>query len=167
MEAKPLNEYNTMSSETSSSLRNVEATQGDVKNEVALNVSNLIQNDFKAKEENSSTESSAMAAFLAEIKETNRLLKVLVAEKFPEIPSRLSEPLKGPQEFEAENRKYFEPYTEAESKAIAMRHALNSENTLRFRNTFLSNFNSWFKDTYRTRTEIAIFTAPTPLDMTA
>jgi len=66
-------------------LENMETTQDSVINNVVLNAPAAPQNGLK--EDRQSSKSSNMAALVTEIRETNRLLKKLIAEEFPEVIS--------------------------------------------------------------------------------
>jgi len=63
----------------------METTQDSVINNVVLNAPAAPQNGLK--EDRQSSKSSNMAALVTEIRETNRLLKKLIAEEFPEAIS--------------------------------------------------------------------------------
>jgi hypothetical protein len=137
----------TMSSEQSSSSKKVDVSQGSDGNDERTCTAPLAQIAPKDDRDGPTTEPADFAALIAEVKETNRLLKDLVAGKSSGIPPPILTPQKGPREFDEENKKYFDTYTETELLRLTETHIQTVEEIAKFRKYFLKRFETWYPDT--------------------
>ncbi|PMD29343.1 hypothetical protein L207DRAFT_240127 [Hyaloscypha variabilis F] len=131
-----------MSSEPSIPFEGADGPEAGKSNGGSADATKQAQNDSKDNGVGSmgSTELANMALLITEVKETNRLLKTLIAGKSPEhLPDKF-QTQKESQDFQ-ENKKYFEPYNEDELKQITLDHILSVEKATGFREYFLS----WIK----------------------
>jgi hypothetical protein len=128
-----------MSSEPSIPFEGADGPEAGKSNVGSADATKPAQNDSKDNRVGSmgSTEVADMALLIAEVKETNRLLKALVAGKSPEHLTDAFQTQNESQDFQ-ENKKYFEPYNEDELKQITLDHILSVEKATEFRDYFLS-----------------------------
>ncbi|KAN0101419.1 hypothetical protein V8E51_011929, partial [Hyaloscypha variabilis] len=128
-----------MSSEPSIPFERADGPAASTSNGGSADATNPAQNDSEDNGVGSmgSTELTDMALLITEVKETNRLLKTLVAGTSPEHLPNVFQTQNESRDFQ-ENKQYFEPYNENELKQITLAHILGLEEATEFREYFLS-----------------------------
>jgi hypothetical protein len=123
-----------MSSEPSIPFEGVDGPEAGKGNGGSADATNPAQKDSKESGIGSmgSTQLADIALLITEVKETNRLLKALVAGKSPELLPNAFQTQNKPREFR-ETKRYFEPYNEDELKQITLDHILSLEKATEFR----------------------------------
>jgi hypothetical protein len=134
-----------MSSKSSSCPEDVEAAQSSGETGAEEGATYLGKYGSEDDRDDSIPERANISKLIAEVKEANRLLKILVGEKHPERSLNKLEFQEGLQTFE-EDKEDFEAYTETELREITLAHIQTVEKAEDFRGHFLSKFTSWYQD---------------------